>query len=79
MKGVFIVLKEFLGSGELSFREPRVFFGGVALPSDEVLPSGRSSFVTNDLFDFIMFFVIVEIWGRRWEVPAVDFIFVIRR
>ena len=63
VKGVFIVLKEFLGSGELSFREPRVFFSRVALPSDEVLSSGWSSFVTNDLFDFIMFFVIDEIWG----------------
>ena len=78
-KGVFIVLKEFLGSGELSFREPRVFFSRVALPSDEVLPSGRSSFVTNDLFDFVMFFVIDEIWGWRWEVPAMNFILMVRR
>ena len=78
-KGVFIVLEEFLGSGKFCFRKPRVLFGGVALPSDKVPPPGRGSFVTNDLFDFIMFFVIDEIWGRRWEVPAVDFIFVIRR
>ena len=78
-KGVFIVLKEFLGSGEFSFREPRVFFGGVAFPSDKVLPSGRSSFVTNDIFDFIMFFVIDEIWGWRWEVLAMNFILVVRR
>ena len=34
--------------------------------------------MTNDLFDFVMFFVIDEIWGWRWEVLAVDFIFVIR-
>ena len=78
-KGVFIVLEEFLGSGEFCFREPRVFFSGVALPLDKVLPSGRGSFVTNDLFDFVMFFVIDEIWGWRWEVLAVNFIFVIRR
>ena len=76
-KGVFIVLEEFLGSGEFRLWKPRVFFSRVTLPSDKVLPSGRSSFVTNDLFDFVMFFVINEIWGWRWEVPAMDFIFVI--
>ena len=78
VKGVFIVLEEFLGSGEFCFGEPRVFFSGVAFPLDKVLSLGRSSFVTNNLFDFIMFFVIDEIWGWRWEVPAVGFIFVIR-
>ena len=77
-KGVFIVLEEFLGSGEFCFWKPRVFFSGVTLPSDKVLPSGWSSFVTNDLFNFVMFFIIDEIWGWRWEVPAMDFIFVIR-
>ena len=79
VKGVFIVLEEFLGSREFCFGESRVFFGGVAFPSDKVLPSGRGSFVTNDLLDFIMFLIINEIWGWRWEVPAVNFIFVIRR
>ena len=78
-EGVFIVLEEFLGSGEFCLRKPRVLFGGVALPSDKVLPSGRSSFVMKDLFVFVMFFVIDEIWGWRWEVPAMNFIFVIRR
>ena len=77
-KGVFIVLEEFLGSGEFCFRKPRVFFSGVTLPSDKVLLLGWSSFVMNDLFDFVMFFVIDKIWGWRWEVLAVDFIFVIR-
>ena len=78
-KGVFIVLEEFLGSRELSFGKPRVFFSGVAFPSDKVLPLGRGSFVTNDLFDFVMFLIIDEIWGWRWEVPAVNFIFMIGR
>ena len=78
-EGVFIVLEEFLGSGEFRFRKPRVLLGGVTFPSDKVLPSGRGSFMTNDLFNFVMFLVIDEIWGWRWEVPAVDFIFVIRR
>ena len=78
-KGVFIVLEEFLGSREFCFWKPRVFFSGVTFPSDKVLPSGRGSFVTNDLFDFVIFFVINEIQGWRWEVPAVNAIFVIRR
>ena len=34
--------------------------------------------MTDDLFDFVVFFVIDEIWGWRWEVPAVDIIFMIR-
>ena len=77
-KGIFIVLEEFLGSGELLFGKPRVFFGRVAFPSDKVLASGWSSFVTNDLFDFVMFLVIDEIWGWSREVPSVNFVFMIR-
>ena len=71
-------MEEFLGSGEFRFRKPGVFFSRVAFPSDKVLPSGRSSLVTNDLLDFVMFFIVDKIWGWRWEVPAVDFIFMIR-
>ena len=56
-------MEEFLGSGEFHLRKPRVFFSRVTFPLDKVLPSGWCSFVTNDLFDFIMFFVIDEIWG----------------
>ena len=78
-KGVFIVLEEFPGSGEFRFRKPRVFFCGVAFPLDKVLPSGRDSFMMNDLFDFIMFLIIGEIWGQRWEVLAMNFILMIRR
>ena len=79
VEGVFIVLEEFLGNRELNFGKPRVFFSGVAFPSDKVLLSGRSSFVTNDLFDFVMFLIIDEIWGWRWEIPAMNFVFMIRR
>ena len=79
MEGVLIVLEEFLDCREFHFRKPRVLFCRVAFPLDKVLPSGRGSFVTNDLFDFVMFLVINEIRGWRWEVPAVNFIFVIRR
>ena len=78
-KGVLIVLEEFLGSRELHFWKPGVFFGGVAFPSDKVLPSGRNSFVMNDFFNFVMFLVINKIWGWRWEVLAMNFIFMIRR
>ena len=78
-KGIFIVLEEFLGSRELHFRKPRVFFSGVAFPSDQVLPSGRSSFVLNDLFNFVMFLIIDKIWEWRREIPAMNFVFMIRR
>ena len=33
----------------------------------------------NDLFDFIMFLIIDEIWGWSREVPSMNFIFMIRR
>ena len=62
-EGVFIVLEEFLGSGEFHFRKPRVFFSGVAFPLDKVLLSGWGSFMMNDLFDFVMFLIIDKIWG----------------
>ena len=79
MKGVFIILKEFLGSRKLHFGKPRVFFGGIALPLDKVLSTGRSSFVMNDLFDFVMFLVVDKVRGWGGEVPSMNFIFVIRR
>ena len=78
MEGVLIVLEEFLDCREFCFRKPRVFFGRVPFPTDKILPMGWSSFVMNDLLDFIVFFVINEIrWGRR-EVPSMYFIFEIR-
>ena len=57
-KGVFIILKEFLGSGELCLGKPRVFFGGITLPLDKIFLMELYSFVSDDLFNFIMFFVI---------------------
>ena len=78
-KGVLIFLEKFLGSRELSFGKPRVFFGRIILPSDKVLPTERSSFVTNDLLNFIMFLIINEIRGWSREVPSMNFIFMIRR
>ena len=78
MKGIFIVLEEFLGSGELLFRKSRVFFSGIALSSGRVLLLGWSSFVTNDLLYLVMFFVIDEIRGWSREVPSMNFICVKR-
>ena len=78
-KGVVIILEEFLGSRELCFRKPRVFFSRIALPSDKVLPTGWSTLMSNDLFDFVMFFIINEIRGWSREVPSMNFIFMIRR
>ena len=78
MKGIFVVLEEFLGSGKLRFGKPRVLFSRITLPLDKVLPTGWSSFMTNDLFDFIMFFVINEIWWWGREVPSMNFIFMVR-
>ena len=37
MKGVFIIWEEFLGGREFFFWEPRIFFGRVTLPLDQVL------------------------------------------
>ena len=40
VKRVLILLEEFLGSREFHFRKPRVFFSGISLPLDKVLPLG---------------------------------------
>ena len=40
---------------------------------------GQSSFVMNDLLNFVMFFVINEIRGWSREVPSMNLIFVIGR
>ena len=40
-KGVFILLKEFLGMGKFRFGQPRVFFGGMSFPTDQILLMGR--------------------------------------
>ena len=79
VKGVFIFLKEFLGSGEFRFGKPRVFFSGISFPLDKVLLTGLSSFMVNDLLNFIVFFIIDEVRGWSGEVLSVNFIFVIRR
>ena len=67
-----------LGIFQIPFRDPRIFFGRVSLPSDQEGTRRRSSAVAYDLFNFIFFFPIDKV--RRWrrEVLAVDLVFAVR-
>ena len=64
---------------QVPLRDPGIFFGGISLPSDQEGTGGRSSAVADDLFDFVFFFAVDKVRGWRREVPAVDFVFTIRR
>ena len=66
-----------LGIFQIPFRDPRVFFGQVSLPSDQEGTSRRSSAVAYDLFYFILFFSIDKVRGWRGEVLAMDLVFAI--
>ena len=68
-----------LGVFQIPFRDPRVFFGRVSLPSDQEGTGRRSSAMAYDLFYFVFFFAIDKIRGWHREVPAVDLVFMIRR
>ena len=63
---------------QVPLRDPRVFFSGVSLPSDQEGTGRRSSAVAYDLFYFIFFFPVDKV--RRWhrEVLAMDLVFTIR-
>ena len=63
---------------QIPFRDPRIFFGRIPLPSDQEGAGRWSSAVAYDLFYFIFFFSVDKV--RRWhrEVPAVDLVFTIR-
>ena len=63
---------------QIPLRDPRVFFGGVSLPSDQEGTSCWSSTVAYDLFYFVFFFAIDKVRGWRREVLAVDLVFAIR-
>ena len=77
-KRVFVLLEEFLGMGKFRFGEPRVFFRGISFPMNQVLSTGRSSFVFHDFLNLVMFLVLKKFWGRRWEVLPMDGVLVIR-
>ena len=63
---------------QIPLRDPRVFFGGVSLPSDQEGTGRRGSAVAYDLFYFVFFFSVDKV--RRWrrEVLAMDLVFAIR-
>ena len=66
-----------LGIFQTPFWDPGVFFGRVSLPSDQEGTSRQSSAVAYDLFYFIFFFPVDKVRGWRWEVLAMDLVFVI--
>ena len=67
-----------LGMFQIQLRDPRVFFSGVSLPSDQEGAGSRSSAVAYNLFDFVFFFAVDKVRGWRREVPAMDLVFTIR-
>ena len=70
----FIVVEYFFGMGEISFRFPTVFAGGVSFPFDKVCVASATSFVQEDSFDFIFRLVIDKVrWWIR-EVFSVDIV-----
>ena len=64
---------------QIPFLDPRVFFGRVSFPLDQEGTGGRGSAVANDLLNFVFFFSVDKVRGWCWEIPAMDFIFAIRR
>ena len=67
-----------LGMFQVPFRDPRVFFRQISLPSDQEGAGGRGSVVAYDLLNFIFFFSIDKVRGRCREVPAMNLVFIIR-
>ena len=63
---------------QIPFRDPRIFFGRISFPSDQERLFGQSSAVVQNLLDFIFFFSVDKVRGWRWEVRAMDGVFVIR-
>ena len=53
-----------MGVGEVRFRFPGVFGGGISFPSGEIPTSARGSSMGKDPFDFVFFFRIDQV--RRW-------------
>ena len=74
-----IIRKGGLGIFVILLRDPRIFFGGVSLPSDQEEVVGWSSTVAKDLLDFVFFFPLDKIrWWRR-EVLSVNGVFFVWR
>ena len=64
---------------QVPFRDPRIFFGRISLPSDQEGTGGWGSAVAYDLLNLVFFFSIDKARGRCREVLAMDLIFTIRR
>ena len=64
---------------QVPFRDPRIFFSGISLPSDQEGTGGQGSAVAYDLLDLVFFFSIDKVRGRCREILAVDLVFTIRR
>ena len=59
-------------------RFPRCFCDIIAFPFNEVLISSAPFPVVKDRFDFVAFFIVVDVWWRSREVGTVDFGFGVR-
>ena len=68
-----------LGIFQIPFWDPRVFFGGVSLPSDQEGAGCRGSAVAYNFLNFVFFFPVDKVRGWHREVLAVDLVFAIRR
>jgi len=73
-----IVRKGRLGIFEISLRDPRIFFGGVSLPSDQEEAVSRGSTVAKNFFDFVFFFSLDKIWWWCQEFLSVDGVLLVR-
>ena len=68
-----------LGMFQIPLRDPRIFFSGVSLPSDQEGTGCRGSAVADNLFNFVFFFAVDKVRGWCREVLPVDLVFTIRR
>ena len=66
----FILPDQQLGVVKVPFRFPCAFHGGVPFPSDEEDPMTGFSFVSNDHFDFILFFTVYKVWWQSEVIGA---------
>ena len=61
------------------FREPRIFFGRVSFPPNEVFVIGGRTSVFRDLLNFIFLFSIDKVRGWCRGINSVGLVFLIGR
>ena len=76
---LFIRSEGGLGVFQIPLRDPGIFFGRVSFPLDQEGTGRRSSAMAYDLLYFVFFFSVDKVRGRCRKVPAMDFVFTIRR